>query len=135
MSYSNYQPLKIHDIMYAGVPNEERFGIYVQSYCDLENYCVMIAHKNSDGSVVPLRDNLLWFGKAMVGIGDWIMVYTAPGVTRSEMLPSGNKLISVHWGKESTVFQNRSLTPILCQLGGVYVPEQLAVQPQTQLLR
>jgi hypothetical protein len=128
--------LQVYDVVDAGVPNQERFGIYVRDYCDLSKICVVVGARNYDGSTVPVRDQLLWLGHGLAYPGDWIIVYTAAGTTTvnawGETLPNGYqpRLFSVHWGKDHTIFQNRGLVPMILEIAGSSIPE--APEPQYQ---
>ncbi|MNC09765.1 hypothetical protein D3C76_1434690 [compost metagenome] len=128
------ESLQLYDVQDPGSPNLERIAIYVKEGCDLGNYCLMIGFRNLDGSASPMKDNMLWFGRGIVNAGDWIFIYTAPGTPRIIDLPDqSGRLISIHWGKDQTVFQNKSLVPMLCQFGGISTPP--LPEPQAQTMR
>lgn len=130
------ESLEIFEVYDHGVPNQERIAISVKDYCDLSEICVLLASRNHDGTTVPIRDHLLWLGHGYACPGDWIIVYTASGVTTvsefGEPLPSGYhpRVFAIHWGKDHTVFQNRAVVPMLMQISAVAVPTPPAPQFQ-----
>ena len=126
--------LQLFEVQDPGVPNKEKIAIYVLEECDLADYCLLIGHKNLDGSASPIQDCMLWFGRGWVSPGDWIFVYTAPGKARVEDLDNSCRLISIHWGKDKTVFQNRTLVPMLCRIGVTALPPEPEAKSQTLLL-
>lgn len=127
--------LQIFEVQDPGTPNLERVAILVLEACDMGDYCLLIGHKNLDGSASPLQDHMLWFGRGWVSPGDWIFVYTAPGVASVNKLEEASRLLSVHWGKEKTVFQNRTLVPMLCQIGETLLPPEPEAKTQTLMLK
>jgi hypothetical protein len=125
--------LQLMEVQDPGVPNLERIAIHVNEACDLGDYCLLIGHKNLDGSASPLQDSMFWFGRGWVSQGDWIFVYTAPGKTAVHDLEKPSRLISAHWGKDKTIFQNRTLVPMLCKIGETILPPEPEAKPQTLL--
>ena len=126
--------LRIVEVMEPGVPNRERIAIQALSPCNTATFCLMLGHMHLDGTASPIKDNLLWFGHAFINQGDWIFVFTGPGQTSVTPIEnSTNKLISIFWGKENTVFQNRATVPMLCQMGTVNLPPQPEAKPQAML--
>lgn len=128
--------LKIIGVYDHGVPNKERIAIRVDAPCDLSEYCLFLATPGIEGNATPVRDHMLWFGHGYVEAGDWIIVYTASGVTTTTNLAddkgmlSKSRVIAVHWGKDMTVFQNRAVAPMLVHLAAVAIPAPPAPQFQ-----
>lgn len=126
MTIGTVEELQVMGVYDQGVPNLERVVIYVSEPVDLGAYGLMLGIRGSNGSAVPIRDNLLWFGHGWVSKGDWLFVYTAPGNARVNQLPNNTeKLYSIHWGKKQTLFQNHELVPILFRMDAVQVPPAL----------
>lgn len=124
------EELKIVGVFDHGVPNLERVVLLANEAVDLGNYGLMLGIRAQEGQAFPLRDNFLWFGNGWVQKGDWLFVYTAPGEPRTTDLPNNQeKLYSIHWGKEQTVFQHRELIPLLVRMDAVQVPVGLAALP------
>lgn len=137
MSIEQVDSLKIIHVDEAGVPNEEHIAIKVVKHCDLSEYCLIIGLAGLDGRATPVKDHMLWFGYGEVNPGDWIIVYTASGTTRINPLnsatigsPPGARVIATHWGKEHTIFQNRSLVPMIIRIAAVGMEEP--AEPQYQ---
>lgn len=124
MSVERVESLRIIHVAKHGRPNEEHIAISVEEYCDLSEYCLFIGLAGLEGQATPVKDHMLWFGYGEANPGDWIIVYTAAGSTRISLLdgkddPPGARVIAIHWGKEHTVFQNRSLVPVIVRIGGI----------------
>ena len=69
-----------------------------------------------------IRDNLLWFGDALVQKGDWIFIYTGPGEPKASKLPNNQENIySIHWGSDKTIFHHPDLVPILFRVDAAEV--------------
>lgn len=125
MSMGIIDALQIAEVQFHGIPNQERIAIYVHKFCEIGEYCMMLTMPTVDGNAAPVKDHMLWFGPGFVNPGDWIFVYTASGVTT--ILPglaaAGSviqpRVISLHWGKDHTIFQNRALNPVLVRIGAV----------------
>ncbi|MDI3355671.1 hypothetical protein MO767_15090 [Pseudomonas sp. UYIF39] len=136
MSIGMVESLKIVHVEDHGVPNEEHIAISVKQRCDLSDFCLLIGLAGMDGRATPVKDHMLWFGYGQVNPGDWIIVYTAAGSTRITPLGDsagyarGARAIAIHWGKEHTIFQNRSLIPMIVRIGAVGMEKQ--PEPQFQ---
>ena len=129
--------LEIISISDHGEPNRERVSIYVADHCDLSDYCLLLGHIGVDGTTAPIKDHMLWFGYGTVNPGDWIFVYTASGsttITPYHPFPADtsivHRLISVHWGKEHTIFQNPGVVPMLVRVDAAAVMAPPAPQYQ-----
>jgi hypothetical protein len=143
MSIESVQCLKIIDVFDHGVPNRERIAIFVKEPCDLSEFGLLIGLSGLDGSATPVKDHFLWFGHGFVNQGDWVIVFTASGSTTisktvdsdGKPVDSDSKVISIHWGKEHTIFQNRSLVPMILQIGavGVIDPPKPMLQGKPQI--
>ncbi|QQD53758.1 hypothetical protein MHB_0027105 [Pseudomonas fluorescens BBc6R8] len=131
MSIEQVNSLKIIHVDEAGIPNEEHIAIKVLEHCELSEYCLIIGLAGLDGRATPVKDHMLWFGYGAVAPDDWIIVYTASGTTRiTPTSPPGSRVIAIHWGKEHTIFQNRSLVPMIIRIGAVGMEEP--PEPQYQ---
>lgn len=108
-------PIELYGVADAGSANMERVVLRAKEAVDLSYFGLMISMSMDDGTFVPIRDNLLWFGAATVNKGDWLFIYTAPGEFKEYDLKdgSGAKIYSIHWNRTETIFQNRRLTPSL----------------------
>lgn len=121
--------LKLHSVINRGIPNQERVAIYIEENTNMGQYGVMIGHASVNNTALPYQDNLFWFGDGGVNKGDWIFLYTGKGTPKTDVLETGTgNIYSVHWGRESTIFANSSIIPILFRLDAVDVgipPENL----------
>ncbi|MFG0925469.1 hypothetical protein ACF8SB_07195 [Pseudomonas sp. CJQ_8] len=129
MSIETITSLQVVEVQNHGMANQERVAIYVHQHCNLVEYCLMLSLPTPEGGVAPIKDHMLWFGPGWVNPGDWIMVYTATGMTTINPGPataSGAqyRIINLHWGKNHTIFQNRALSPMLVRLNGISCPPQ-----------
>jgi hypothetical protein len=115
-----------------GLPNQERIVIIANQTSNLGQYGLMIGVRGPNGMAFPIRDNLLWFGDALVNKGDWIFVYTGPGEARTTLLPNTQeRLYSIHWGRKETILHHHDLVPILFRVDAVYVPQEITSLPNT----
>jgi len=126
--------LKLLPVADRGVPNRERIAIYVKETINMGQYGVMIGHAVVDRTAIPYQDNLFWFGGGIVNKGDWILLYTGKGTPRTDKGEvTGGKIYSVHWGRESTMFVNTNVVPILFRIDAVDVDSPPDNLPQLGL--
>lgn len=124
------EELEIVGIFDHGIPNMERIVLLAHESIDLGNYGLMLGIRGHEGQAYPLRDNFLWFGNGWVQKGDWLFVYTDVGEPRTTDLPNQKeKLYSIHWGKDKTVFQNKELIPLLIRIDAIQVPVSSSTLP------
>jgi hypothetical protein len=115
------------------VPNQERIVLHVNETVNLGQYGLMIGVRGWDGFAFPIRDNLLWFGDAMMNKGDWIFVYTGPGEAKMTGLPNTQeRLYSIHWGRKYTILDTQDLVPILFKIEAAQVPYEITSLPIKQ---
>jgi hypothetical protein len=118
------EELAVVGIFDRGIPNQERIVILANESVNLGKYGIMLGLRASDGSAFPIRDNLLWFGNGWIQKGDWIFIYTGPGVAKATTLPNAEeKLYSIHWGRKQTILHAQEVVPILFRVDAVKVPE------------
>jgi len=119
--------LTVSGVYDRGVPNQERVVLYANQTLNLGQYGVMIGVRATGNSAFPVRDNLLWFGDGIVNKGDWTFIYTGPGEPKTTVLPNNEERIySIHWGRDQTIFQHPDIVPILFRVDAVQVPYELA---------
>lgn len=128
--------LSVLGIYDAGVANLERIVLRANQPVDLTYYLLVIAMKaQGDTGALPLKDNMLWLGNTNLNTGDWVYVYTAPGVAQTSELPNNsNKVVSLYWGKNQTIFQAMHLTAALVKIDQIQYPaysSQLTLGQQT----
>lgn len=116
--------LSVIGIYDAGVANLERIVLRADKPVDLAGYLLLIALRGqAGGGSIPLRDNMLWLGNTSIDAGDWVYVYTGPGVAQTTALPNNpNKVVSLYWGKNQTIFQATHLTAALIKIEHVQYP-------------
>jgi len=122
--------LSVVGVFARGVPNEERIVLRANEPIQIGQYGLMIGVRLGQGFASPVRDNLLWFGDGTLNGGDWVFVYTGPGIARATNLPnSREKLYSIHWGKQTTCLANAELVPILFRVDAVQVVDSVLSLP------
>lgn len=125
MIVSDISELTVVGVLDRGVPNQERIILCVNQILNLGQYGLMIGIRATQGMAFPIKDNLLWFGDAIVSKGDWVFVYTGPGEARVNTLPNNQEtLYSIHWGRKDTIFLNREIVPILFRVDAVQIPAE-----------
>ncbi len=101
----------------------------------------MVGVKTGDGTAVPIRDNMLWFGDGILRSGEWLCVFTCPGTAVVSKIPnSEDRMISVFWGRKNVVFKEDFFVPILFRIDGVVVektefPDLPDSKPSNELLK
>lgn len=117
----------VHD---RGIPNQERIVIAANETVNLGQYGLMVGLKGSTGTAYPIKDNLLWFGDAEIKEGDWLFVYTGHGKAKVSTLPNNSsRIISIHWGRDWTIFLSPEVVPILFRVDAVHVPSTQSALP------
>lgn len=105
-----------------GLPNQERIVILANETVNAGQYGLMLGVRGSNGMAFPIRDNLLWFGDAIVTKGDWLFVYTGPGESTKSNIPNTEaSLYTVHWGRNVTILNSQDVVPILFRVDAVQV--------------
>ncbi|NKE70627.1 hypothetical protein [Candidatus Manganitrophus noduliformans] len=131
MIVNDLYELTIVGVYDRGVPNQERIVIRANQSVNLGQYGVMLGIRAAGNSAFPIRDNLLWFGDALINTGDWIFIYTGIGEAKVTTLPnSQERLYSIHWGRDKTILHHPDLVPILFRVDAVQVPYELPALPQ-----
>ena len=126
MIVSTITELTITDIYDRSIPNKERIAIIANETINIGQYGIMLGLRNEGESAFPIRDNLFWFGDAVINKGDIIYIYTGPGDPKITELPNNQEnLYTVHWGKDKTIFQSNDLVPILFKVDSVYIRSTL----------
>lgn len=133
MIVGDISELIVSGVYDRGTPNQERVVLYANQTVNLGQYGLMVGVRAAGNSAFPVRDNLLWFGDGLVNKGDWIFVYTGPGEPRATTLPNTEeRLYSIHWGRDKTIFHHPDLVPILFRVDAVHVPYELAALSKGQ---
>ena len=122
MIVSALTELTVVTILDRGLPNQECIAIKVNERVDLGQYGIMLGMYSHSKLAMPFQDNLFWFGDGYVDKGDWIFVNTGDGQPRSSRTNDQmNNVYSVFWAKQSTVFANSNIVPILFKVDAVDV--------------
>ena len=125
MIVENISGLTIVGVFDRGVPNQERIVIRANEIIDLGRYGLMLGIRLEQGMARPIRDNLFWFGDALLMKGDWIFVYTGPGEGKDAPVPnSQERIYSIHWGRKETILHHDELVPILFRVDAVQTPSE-----------
>ena len=120
MSDFNSAPLLLHSVIDRGQPNRERIALFAREDLSTSRYCLLIGVSVSENDAIPIPDNSLWLGSGSLRRGDWIFVYTGPGTPRTDPL-NENKIYSIYWNRDKTVFFDSTIVPILIQTNDVWV--------------
>ncbi len=116
--------LSVIGVYDRGVANSERIVLQANQAVNLGQFGIMLGYRTGDGLANPYNDHLFWFGDGVIQQGDWVFIYTGQGEARASDSPEQNqKIYTVHWGKETTIFAHSEVTPILFRTDAV----QLAV--------
>lgn len=122
MIVEDLKELSIVGVYDRGIPNKERIVLFAKVSVNVGQFGVMLGIRGEGRTATPIRDNLLWFGDGWVNPGDWIFIYTGPGVLRASTLPNSTaRVISTHWGRSTTVLHDQRVVPILFKIESVQV--------------
>lgn len=122
MIVGDIHELELFQVADRGVPNLERIALFVKETTNMGQFGIMIGYSSQDKSALPYQDNLFWFGNGVVTKGDWLILYTGKGTPKTEKWePTGSNVYSVHWGRNSTIFANSYIVPILFRVDAVSV--------------
>lgn len=132
----NDLPLKLFGVLDPAVPNLERVALWASTPVNAAEYALLIGTGSADLNAVPFRDNFFWLGTGTLPQHDWIFVYSGHGENRVDTLAAGNKLHSIYWNRNSTLFYTPYIVPILIQIGGYStvapeIPQPLPQYPST----
>ena len=113
-----------------GIPNQERIVLEASEMVNMGQFALLLGIRQQMGFVVPIRDNLYWFGDGIVSRGDWIFVYTGLGKGLSNDLPgTTHKLYTVHWGRTQTVLNSNEVVPVLIRVDAIQMASETRVFP------
>lgn len=134
MIVTNLAELELYPVEDRGIPNRERIAILVKETTNMGQYGIMIGSASGNNSAIPYHDNLFWFGDGIVNKGDWILLYTGSGTSKTDKWEeTGGNIYSVHWGRNITMFANSYIVPILFRVDAVTVSTPPNDVPQLAL--
>jgi hypothetical protein len=103
-----------------GVPNQERVILRPTEPVDLGRFAVLVGFTQDNGLVLPLWDNMFWFGELTVPTPSWIFLFTGPGQFQFSTIPGSQQpAYSFHWGRRITVFNDPKLVPLIVSIAAV----------------
>jgi hypothetical protein len=115
-----------------GVPNQERVVLHAAQAIEMGSFGMLIGIEQSPGLASPVPDLFFWFGPGVTHPDSYILVYSGPGKSLVTTLQGTDKTAYVaHWGRESTLFANSRVVPMLISIDGVTVgvgPQDLPQQ-------
>ena len=133
MIVGDLQEIMIHPVADRGVPNRERIPIYIKEATNLGQYGIMVGLSAFGTAASPYQDNLFWFGDGVLNAGDWILLYTGKGQPKvDDWKPTEGKVYSLHWGRNSTMFANTNIVPVLFRVDAVNLPDPTPDLPQLE---
>jgi len=116
-----------------GIPNEERIVLQNVSELpiNLAPYGLILGWKGGVAGATPFPDFYYWFGEIEIAPRGWFFLYTGKGTTRiTTTINSSDPAIVSHWDKESVIFQNPMVVPILFRLGALTIENYVEPPPQ-----
>lgn len=109
-----------------GIANSERIVLRPTQTMNLTSFAVALGVFDTEtGGAKPIYDNVYWFRDIVVSPPSWILLYTGKGEPQELTLPSGERVITLFWQRDRTMFGHPALVPILFQLGGAVVGRRL----------
>ena len=125
--------LTLFDVFDRGVANRERIMILANESVHTGQYCLVVGWLTKAGeppAALPWNNHFFWFGDAVVNQGEVIFVYTGPGEARRTKMATGHTSYAVHWGKDTTIFADNRVVPMLLRLSEILIAPPAAQQPQ-----
>lgn len=128
--------LTVVTVQNRGVANQECIVLRVEQHVNMGQFGLMLGRYQTGNSAVPYFDNLFWFGDALLKPGDWLFVYTGSGTANKTPAANGvNEIFNLFWGKQSTLFAESIIAPILFRVDAVDVLAPPSNQPQHNQLQ
>ncbi|MFN8693686.1 MAG: hypothetical protein ACK5XX_04700 [Holosporales bacterium] len=124
--------LTVINVLERGVPNRESIAIRVEQHLNLASYGVFLGFSSLyHGMATPLKDQFFWFGESMVKSNDWIFIYTGHGTPTNTLTSDGlASIYTVYWNRNTTLFHNSNVVPILFRMDAVQVVPTAQALPQ-----
>jgi hypothetical protein len=102
---------------------------------NMGQFGMMIGYYQRAGFAVPYPDYLFWFGDGVLNENDYLFVFTGQGTPTKVATGDGkSNLYSLHWGRDTTLFANNAIVPILFRMDAIQVAEGPDNQPQRQIV-
>jgi len=117
----------VEAVIGRGLANQEHIVLRVNSETYTANMGLMLGYRTSDGSLIPLRDRMYWFGAGTVGAGCVINVYTGSGEEQTFKTGNNTWTYNLFWGLQYVAFDVPQVQPVLFRLGEATVGPQPAI--------
>lgn len=96
----------IDKITDAGVSGKERLVLKATAADNIGRYVVFDVVQKTPGKVSSTPRNTYWFPDKNVKASDLIVLYTGPGVDKSQVNASGTTTHFFHWRKSSSLWSS-----------------------------
>lgn len=104
----------------AGVPNRERVLFKAVQRANLAQFAIGVCWQNSNGLVTPMQD-YFWLGDQIVEPPTMVFVYTGQGTQQIGQFPDGQPYLSIHMGRDVTVFNRLEIVPVLFRVDSMTI--------------
>lgn len=124
LTLADISALRLWGVYDRGVANKERIVLRAWDVAPVQlgHFILGIGWAGPGGAMAtPFRDNSLWLGELLVRPEQWVFVYTGPGESRTVKSTTGEDLIVMHWNRETVLFTDPNVTPMLMQMSAVAV--------------
>ena len=136
MIVNSVTELAITGVLNRGVANHECIAFRVEQPVNMGQFGLMLGRYDQGNSAIPYFDNLFWFGDGIMKPGDWLFVYTGSGTANKTPATNGvNEIFHLFWGKQTTLFAESIIAPILFRVDAVDVLAPPSNQPQHNQLQ
>lgn len=109
--------IAVEAIAARGLANQERIVLRVNMETYTANIGLMLAYRQSDGALVPLRDRMYWLGAGTVRAGSIINIYTGSGEQTAFDNGNGTSTYNLFWGLPYVAFDVPQVEAVLFRLG------------------
>jgi len=108
--------LEIINISERGVANKERIWFRVLADCDLSYFIVFDTTYSSPSSISNLQRHAHWFSPKKVKSGDYVILYTCPGIPTESKNNDGSTNHFLYWGIDKTIWNKEGDCAVLFEL-------------------
>jgi len=122
MIVQNLTEISVIDVLDRGVANSECIALSAHEDFDIGQHGLMIGVLQPNGFATPVHDHMFWFGDARINEDDWIFIFTGSGQRKqSQGVEQDASIYTLYWGKDTTLFANTNVVPVLFRVDSVDV--------------
>ncbi len=109
--------IAVEAVIARGLANQERIVLRVNRDTFTANVGLMLGYRQTNGTMIPLRDRMYWLGGGSVGAGSIINVYTGSGEQKTFENGNGTWTYNLFWGLQFVAFDVPQVEAVLFRVG------------------